>query len=200
VSATSSPTSSPRRVRIEPHGPGRVLVLITRTQQRVFALSHAEAAWLAGDLARYLAELPGPDAAALVAVLAAELAEALGIERPSAGVSGSVRPAADVPTRGHAAGADRQPRAERAAPVARFVPPAPARPGLSTRTLADTARRRAAEFPPASLERRAWGCAAAVLSTARTIPAARKALAAWDGPPEVGELAGACLGELAGAS
>ena len=47
---------APARVRIEPHGPGRVLVLITRRQARAFALSFTEAAWLAAELGRYLAE------------------------------------------------------------------------------------------------------------------------------------------------
>jgi hypothetical protein len=52
------------RVRIEPHGPGRLLVLITRRGQRAFALSHDEAAWLAVEIARYLAEHQGESEAA----------------------------------------------------------------------------------------------------------------------------------------
>jgi hypothetical protein len=68
------------RVRVEAHGPDRVLVLITRRQSRAFALSHAEAAWLAGALARYLATLPEAEAAELVAALAGELAAVFAAE------------------------------------------------------------------------------------------------------------------------
>lgn len=107
------------RVRVEPHGPGRVLVLITRRDQRAFALSHAEAAWLAGALTRYLAGLPEAEARILVAELAGELAGIFGGEA----LSGSQSHAAARPGREHEAGADRQPRAERAAPAARFVAP-----------------------------------------------------------------------------
>jgi hypothetical protein len=107
------------RVRVEPHGPGRLLVLVTRTQQRAFQLSHAEAAWLSGELARYLAGLPGEDAAALVAVLAAELADVLG----SAALSGPVRAVAAASTRERPAPSARNGRAGQAAPGVRFVPP-----------------------------------------------------------------------------
>lgn len=98
--------SAPPRVRIEPHGPGRVLVVITRTQQRAFQLSHAEAAWLAGELARYLGALPEAERAALY---------------------GSLRPAAGPPARGQAAGRARQRGAQQAALAPRFVAPGEAR-------------------------------------------------------------------------
>jgi hypothetical protein len=84
------------RVRVEPHGPDRVLVMITRSEPRAFQLSHAEAAWLAGELARYLGELPEAERATL---------------------SGPLRAAGVPTTREHAPGRGRQRGAQRAAPA-----------------------------------------------------------------------------------
>lgn len=62
--------------------------------------------------------------------------------------------------------------------------------------LVDRARAVAARAPRGSMERRAWGCAAVVLSTTRTIGAARNALAeVLD--PDVRAAALDVLGQLA---
>ena len=52
-----------RRIEVERHGPGRLLVTISRRQSRAFSVSLAEAELLAGLLRQRLAEQPTGEAA-----------------------------------------------------------------------------------------------------------------------------------------
>lgn len=62
--------------------------------------------------------------------------------------------------------------------------------------LATRARQLAAAAELGSMERRAYGCAAMAIATTRSIPAARRALADWNGPGEVKAAALAALEKL----
>jgi hypothetical protein len=67
------------------------------------------------------------------------------------------------------------------------------------RDLAAAAHQYAADAPPRSLDRRAWGCVAVALTTTGTTTAAARILGAVR-PPEVQEWARKYLAALAGAA
>jgi hypothetical protein len=67
----------------------------------------------------------------------------------------------------------------------------------ANKVLAERARELAGRAPDGSPDRKAFGCAAAVLSTTTTVTGARRALAEWDGPDAVKAAALEALDTLA---